>query len=239
MSASTVYQKKKQVLFGRSFCPKCKKKIKWFDNIPLISFLSLDGKCRACKKKISPQYFFVELVSGLSFLMIFLNYDNYYASFLLAILLLIYLVIFFIDLKHFIIPDVLNYGIIIVAFLKNFLPDLNLSFIQDIKLSLMGGIAGFFSIWIIIYLYKTFKKTEGMGLGDAKLMAGIGLLFGWQSIPFVLFLAAVLGLLMVMPSLVEKKKSLKSQIPFGPYIIAAGVIYFLYGDVLYKMALGI
>ena len=78
-----------------------------------------------------------------------------------------------------------------------------------------------------------------MGLGDAKLMAGIGLLFGWQSIPFVLFLAAVLGLLMVMPSLMEKKKSLKSQIPFGPYIIAAGVIYFLYGDVLYKMALGI
>jgi len=103
----------------------------------------------------------------------------------------------------------------------------------------MGGIAGFFSIWIIIYLYKTFKKTEGMGLGDAKLMAGIGLLFGWQSIPFVLFLAAVLGLLMVMPSLMEKKKSLKSQIPFGPYIITAGVIYFLYGDVLYKMALGI
>ena len=83
--------------------------------------MSLDGKCRACKKKISPQYFFVELVSGLSFLMIFLNYDNYYASFLLAILLLIYLVIFFIDLKHFIIPDVLNYGIIIVAFLKKFL----------------------------------------------------------------------------------------------------------------------
>ena len=95
------------------------------------------------------------------------------------------------------------------------------------------------SIWLIIYLYKTLKKTEGMGLGDAKLMAGIGLLFGWQSIPFVLFVAAVLGLLMVMPSLLEKKKNLKSQIPFGPYIITTGVIYFLYGDVLYKIALGI
>ena len=76
-------------------------------------------------------------------------------------------------------------------------------------------------------------------MGDAKLMAGIGLLLGWQSIPFVLFLAAVLGLLMVMPSLMGKKKSLKSQVPFGPYIITAGVIYFLYGDLLYKMALGI
>ena len=150
-----------------------------------------------------------------------------------------YLIIFFIDLKHFIIPDVLNYGMIVIAFLKNFLPDLNLNFVQDIKLSLMGGIAGFFSIWIIIYLYKTFKKTEGMGLGDAKLMVGIGLLLGWQSIPFVLFLSATLGLLMVMPSLLEKRKSLKSKIPFGPYIITAGVIYFLYGDVLYKMALGI
>ena len=231
--------KNKQVLFGRSFCPKCKKKIKWFDNIPLISFLSLNGKCRACKKKISPQYFFVELVSGLGFLMIFLNYDNHYASFLLAILLLIYLAIFFIDLKHFIIPDILNYGIISIAILKNFLPNLNLTFTQDIKLSILGGIIGYLSIWLIIYLYKTLKKTEGMGLGDAKLMAGIGLLFGWQSIPFVLFVAAVLGLLMVMPSLLEKKKNLKSQIPFGPYIITTGVIYFLYGDVLYKMALGI
>ena len=76
-------------------------------------------------------------------------------------------------------------------------------------------------------------------MGDAKLMAGVGLLLGWQSIPFVLFLSAILGLLMVMPSLLEKRKSLKSKIPFGPYIITAGVIYFLYGDVLYKMALGI
>jgi len=66
-------------------------------------------------------------------------------------------------------------------------------------------------------------------MGDAKLMAGVGLLLGWQSIPFVLFLSATLGLLMVMPSLLEKRKSLKSKIPFGPYIITAGVIYFLYG----------
>jgi leader peptidase (prepilin peptidase)/N-methyltransferase len=80
---------------------------------------------------------------------------------------------------------------------------------------------------------------EGMGLGDAKLMAGIGLLFGWQSIPFVLFLSAILGLLMVLPSLLEKKKSLKSKIPFGPYIITAGIIYFFYGNILYKIVLGI
>ena len=150
-----------------------------------------------------------------------------------------YVMIFFIDLKHFIIPDSLNFGIIFLAFAKNFLPNLNLVFTQNMIHSVIGGIAGYLSIWIIIYLYKTFKKIEGMGLGDAKLMAGIGLLFGWQSIPFVLFVSAVLGLLLVMPSLVEKKKNLKSKIPFGPYIITAGLIYFLFGNILYKIVLGI
>ena len=231
--------KNKQVLLGRSHCPKCKKKIKWFDNIPAISFLLLNGKCRSCKKKISPQYLFVELITALGLLLIFLNSDNYLATFLLSIFFLIYVIIFFIDLKHFIIPDALNFGIMILALAKNFLPDLNLSFTQITMHSIIGGIIGYLSIWIIIYLYKTLKKMEGMGLGDAKLMAGIGLLFGWQSIPFVLFGSAILGLLMVLPSLVEKKKSLKSQIPFGPYIITAGIIYFFYGNILYQMVLGV
>ena len=231
--------KSKQTLAGRSYCPKCKKKIKWFDNIPALSYFLLNGKCRSCKKKISPQYLIVELIMGFGFLLIFLNYHNHLASILLSILLLVYVVIFFIDLKHFIIPDTLNFGIMILALSKNFLSDLDLSFTQITMHSIIGGIIGYLSIWIIIYLYKTLKKMEGMGLGDAKLMAGIGLLFGWQSVPFVLFVSAILGLLMVLPSLVEKKKSLKSQIPFGPYIIMAGIIYFLFGNILYKTVLGI
>ena len=105
--------------------------------------------------------------------------------------------------------------------------------------TLLGGILGYSIIWLIIISYKKIRHMEAMGLGDAKLMAGIGLLFGWKSVPFVLFVSAILGLLMVLPSLVEKKKSLKSEIPFGPYIITAAIIYFLYGDVLYQMVLGI
>ena len=194
--------KSKQTLAGRSYCPKCKKKIKWFDNIPVLSYFLLNGKCRSCKKKISPQYLIVELIMGFGFLLIFLNYHNHLASILLSTLLLMYAVIFFIDLKHFIIPDTLNFGIMILALSKNFLPDLNLAFTQITIQSIIGGIIGYLSIWIIIYLYKTLKKMEGMGLGDAKLMAGIGLLFGWQSVPFVLFVSAILGLLMVLPSLV-------------------------------------
>ena len=227
--------KNKQVLIGRSYCPKCKKKIKWFDNIPLISFLFLDGKCRSCKKKISTQYFIVEFIAGLGFLLIFLNYDNHLAKLLLAILLTMYLMIFFIDLKHLIIPDVLNFGVIIIAFLKNFLPEFNLIFVQDISLSIIGGLVGYLSIWLIIYLYKTFKKIEVMGLGDAKLIAGMGLLFGWQSVPLILFISALLGLMIATPSLLGKKKNLKSKIPFGPYIIVVGLIYFFFGTVIQKI----
>jgi leader peptidase (prepilin peptidase)/N-methyltransferase len=155
------------------------------------------------------------------------------------VLFLIYLIILFIDLKHFIIPDILNYGIIVLAIIKNFLPNLDLIFTQNIMLSLAGGIAGYLSIWLIIYLYKQIRKKEGMGLGDAKLMAGIGLLFGWQSIPSTLFFASLLALLIALPSLMEKKKSLKSKIPFAPYLIIAGLVYFLYGNTIYKIALGI
>ena len=96
---------------------------------------------------------------------------------------------------------------------------------------------GYSSIWLIIYLYKVIKKIEGMGLGDAKLMAGIGLLFGWQSVPFILFVSAILGLIFVLPSLLKKQKNMRSEIPFGPFIIVACLIYFTYGDFLYSLIL--
>ena len=229
--------KNKQIITGRSFCPKCKKTIKWLDNIPLISFLLLNGKCRKCRKPISLKYFIIELITGIGFLLIYLNFNNYLTIIFLSVLFLLYLIIFFIDLKHFIIPDGLNFGIMALAIFKNFLPNFNASFIHDINQSIIGGIVGYLSIWIIIYLYRVIKKIEGMGLGDAKLMTGIGLLFGWQSIPFVLFISAVLGLVFATPSLINKKKNLRSKIPFGPFIITACLIYFLYGDFLYGLIL--
>jgi|TARA_B110000003_G_scaffold268022_1_gene296976 leader peptidase (prepilin peptidase)/N-methyltransferase len=145
--------------------------------------------------------------------------------------------IFFIDLENFIIPDVLNFSLMFLAFMKNFLPNLNTSFVQDIEKSIIGGIVGYLCIWLIIFLYKTIKKIDGMGLGDAKLMAGIGLLFGWQSVPFVLFVSSVLGLIFVIPSLLNKQKNMRSEIPFGPFIIVASIIYFIYGDLLYNLIL--
>ena len=229
----------KQTITGRSFCPKCKKKIPWFDNIPLISYLLLRGKCRKCHKNISLKYFVVEIICGAGFVLIFLSYSNYTSIIFLSLLFLLYLIIFFIDLEHFIIPDSLSFTLMFLAISKNFLPNINTSFIFDINQSIIGGMIGYLSIWIIIYIYKVIKKIEGMGLGDAKLMAGIGLLFGWQAIPFVLFTASILGLLYVIPSLINKKINLKSQIPFGPHIILGSLMYFLYGELLYNLVLNV
>ena len=229
--------KNKQIVSGRSFCPKCKKKINWYDNLPLISFIILNNKCRNCKRVISSRYFIVELITGISFLLIYLNFKNPYTIIFLSILSLILIMIFFIDLENFIIPDSLNFIIMGLALLKNFLPNFNTSLIHEINQSIIGGMIGYLSIWLIIYLYKTFKKIDGMGFGDAKLMAGIGLLFGWQSIPFILFVSSILGLIFVVPSLIKKQKTMRTEIPFGPFIIAACLIYFAQGDLLYSLIL--
>jgi leader peptidase (prepilin peptidase)/N-methyltransferase len=229
--------KTKQIVSGRSFCPKCKKKINWYDNLPIISFLFLSGKCRKCKKVIPLRYLIVELITGISFLLIYLNFEDLYTITFLSILSLILIMIFFIDLENFIIPDSLNFIIMGLALLKNFLPNFDTSLIHEINQSIIGGMVGYLSIWLIIFLYKTFKKIDGMGFGDAKLMAGIGLLFGWQSIPFILFVSSILGLIFVVPSLIKKQKTMRTEIPFGPFIIAACLIYFAQGDLLYSLIL--
>jgi len=229
--------KNKQIVSGRSFCPKCKKKINWYDNLPLISFIILNSKCRNCKRVISSRYFIVELITGISFLLIYLNFKNPYTIIFLSILSLILIMIFFIDLENFIIPDSLNFIVMGLALLKNFLPNFGTMLIHEINQSIIGGMVGYLSIWLIIFLYKTFKKIDGMGFGDAKLMAGIGLLFGWQSIPFILFVSSILGLIFVVPSLIKKQKTMRTEIPFGPFIIAACLIYFAQGDLLYSLIL--
>ena len=187
--------------------------------------------------RISSRYFIVELITGISFLLIFLNFKSLYTILFLSVLILIFIIIFFIDLENFIIPDTLNFIIMGLAFTKNFLPSFNSNLIHDINQSLIGGIIGYLTIWLIIFLYKAIKKIDGMGLGDAKLMAGIGLLFGWQSIPLVLFISSILGLVFVIPSLIKKQKNMRSEIPFGPFIIISALIYFVIGDFLYTLIL--
>ena len=218
------------VAVKRSYCPNCGKTIKWFDNIPLISFILLRGKCRDCNKKISSQYFLVELLSVLSFLLIYYLFGISITSLLFAILSIFFIIIFFIDLKHFIIPNTLTFPLMAIGFIKSFDPNLNTNIFPNYLNSILGGIIGYLIIWTIIYLYKKFRNIEGMGLGDAKLLSAIGFWFGWISLPFIIFISSLVALLVVAPSLVNKSKKMSSEIPFGPYIVIGCILFISFSN---------
>ena len=219
--------KEQDVVSGRSHCPKCKKKIFWYDNIPLLSYFLLNGKCRKCKKKISIQYILVEFISIFLFVNIYYLYGISLTSILLMILGLSFIVIFFIDLKHFIIPNLITFPMMALGFAKSFDPNLNSIFPNYIN-SLIGGIFGYGIIWSIIFFYKQIRNKEGMGLGDAKLFAVIGFWFGWISLPFIIFLSSVIALISVIPDLLKKSKRMSSKIAFGPYIIIGTLVYLIF-----------
>jgi leader peptidase (prepilin peptidase)/N-methyltransferase len=113
----------------------------------------------------------------------------------------------------------------VIGFIKSFDPNLNQTIFPNYINSLLGGIFGYSIIWLIIFFYKKVRNKEGMGLGDAKLMAVVGFWFGWISIPFTIFISSVVALVLVIPSLLKKTKDMSAQIPFGPYIIIGCILY--------------
>lgn len=189
---------KGMTILGRSVCPKCKKQIAWYDNIPLFSFFLLRGKCRNCHKAISRQYPLVEAITGIGFVLIGWNFPW-------LVLFCLLLAIFVIDLQHQIIPDELVFAGIIVA----------LPFCRSSDL-LAGFIAA--SFLLLIHLIT---RGRGMGLGDVKLavfggmVVGLELVFNWLVLSFLT--GAVVGVILVL----VKKAKLKSQIAFGPFLILA------------------
>ena len=218
------------VVTGRSHCPTCKAQIKWHDNIPLFSYLFLKAKCRGCSAKINIKYFLVELISAISFVVIFYFFGVSLTTLLFFILCISFVIIFFIDSKHFIIPNELTYPLMIIGLLKSFDPNLNSTLFPDLTNSFIGGFFGYAIIWLIIFTYKKFRNKEGMGLGDAKLLSAIGFWFGWTSIPFIIFFSSITALISVIPDLITNKKKLTSQIPFGPFIIIGTLIFLFSND---------
>ena len=227
----------KNVITGRSSCPNCKNKIPWYDNIPLLSFILLMGKCRLCKKQIDLQYFIVELVSAISFVSIYYFFGLTLAALLLLILSIFFIIIFFIDLKHFIIPNELTFPLMIIGFIKSFDPNLNQTIFPNYINSLIGGLFGYSIIWLIIFIYKKIRNKEGMGLGDAKLLAVVGFWFGWVSIPFVIFISSAVALILVIPSILNKSRKMSSEIPFGPYIIIGCILYVSFSNQIKSLLL--
>ena len=225
------------VVKGRSFCTSCKEQIKWYDNIPFLSFIFLKGKCRKCGNKISSQYFLVEFISAISFIIVYHLYGISITTLLLIILSIFFIIIFFIDLKHFIIPNELTFPLMLIGFVKSFEPNLNQTIFPNYIDSLIGGVFGYLIIWLIIFFYKKVRKKEGMGLGDAKLMAVVGFWFGWLSIPFTIFISSFVALIFAIPSLLKKNKNMSTQIPFGPYIIIGCIIYVSFANQIKHMFL--
>ena len=189
----------KSVSRGRSYCPSCKKQIRWYDNIPIFSYVFLKAKCRDCSAKINVKYLLVELICALSFVWFFYLFGLSLTTLLFFILSIFFIIIFFIDLKHFIIPNELTFPLMAIGLLKSFDPNLNQYLFPNFLNSLIGGVAGYIIIWMIIFIYKRFRNKEGMGLGDAKLLSAIGFWFGWISIPFILFFSSFIALVSAIP----------------------------------------
>jgi leader peptidase (prepilin peptidase)/N-methyltransferase len=193
----------------------------------LLSYIFLKAECRDCSTRIGIKYFIVELICALSFVLVFYLFGFSLTTLLFFILSIFFVIIFFIDLKHFIIPNQLTFPLMAIGFFKTFNPNLNQYFFPNLIDSMIGGVVGYLIIWIIIFAYKKLRKKEGMGLGDAKLLSAIGFWFGWISIPFILFFSSFIALAYALPSLLNKSKNMSSSIPYGPYLVLGCVLYLL------------
>ena len=208
------YPKRISNFSGRSFCDNCKKQIAWHDNIPLLSFLLLGGKCRKCRTKISPRYPLIELATGIGFVLIGWNLC-YLALFgtLLSI--------FIIDFEHQIIPDDFVFaGILFALLLPNF------SFFNNL-------LAGFLTASFLVLIHIV-TKGRGMGLGDVKFAVLGGAIIGLALSPIWMLLAFLTGAAAGIILILSKKAGLKSKIAFGPFLVASIPITLLYGDMLIK-----
>ena len=204
-------------LKGRSFCPYCRHILSWQDLIPLLSFLILRGKCRYCQKSISWQYPLVEIATGLLFLSIF----NFQFSIFNLIIACFLIIIFVYDLKHYIIPDKIIYPAIVIVLIYNFLRS-DLLGRSDLLLSAFGAATFFLAIVLV-------SRGKWMGIGDIKLAFLMGLFLGFPNILVALFLAFSIGAIIGLGLIVSGKKTLKSEVPFGPFLVTGTFIALFFG----------
>ncbi len=218
---------KKKKLTGRSYCPHCRHKLIWRDLIPVFSFIFFRRKCRYCKKSISIQYPLVELATGLLFLLIFNQYNFINLCFLLAISSFI-IIIFAYDLRHYIIPDKILFPAIAITFLYRLFENFaigNLAFIPLLNYFWAALIASGFFLFIFLI-----SKGRWMGFGDVKLAVLMGFILGLPDVLAALFLAFLFGAIISIILMVLGKKGLKSEIPFGPFLITGTFIAMFWGQ---------
>jgi leader peptidase (prepilin peptidase)/N-methyltransferase len=216
--------RRESIVFPSSRCTSCGAAIRPYDNIPILSYLILGGRCRSCKTGISPIYPVVELINALITLFLFIKLGFSLSFLFLLVFCWALVVITFIDLEHQIIPDVISLPGIVIGFASSFfLPWLSW------KSSLIGIIVGGGSLLLVASAYQWITKKEGMGGGDVKLLAMMGAFLGWISIPFIIFASSLVGSFVGITLMLVQKKDSKLAIPFGPFLAFGAVLYIFYG----------
>lgn len=215
--------KKESIVTPGSHCPYCKRPIQFYDNIPLISYFLLRGRCRCCKKPISIQYPLVEGITAIGSFLLFLKYGPSLGYLIYFFFVDGLIVITVIDLYHQIIPDVVSIPGIGVGLLSSLIiPQLTL------LNSLMGILLGGGSLFLVATLYRGLFKREGMGGGDIKLLAMIGAFLGWKAVILTILLSSLVGSIVGIVIMVLKGKNFKYAIPFGPFLSFGAVMAFFY-----------
>src|SRR3989344_7251423 len=221
-------------IYGFSYCPHCKHPLSWLDLVPVFSFIFLQGRCRYCSKKISLQYPLVEAITGIIFILAFIRgWPMVNPASVLHLVFLWYIfsslmVIFVFDLKHYIIPDVVLFPLIITTIVYRIFEAV-VWHMGPVQLALNYGLAGGLAsaFFLVIFLVSA---GRWMGFGDVKLAFFMGVLLGLQNVTVALFLAFVLGAIVGLCLMVLKQKNIKSEIPFGPFLIVGSAIALFSGQ---------
>jgi leader peptidase (prepilin peptidase)/N-methyltransferase len=221
----------KSIVSPSSSCPNCNNLIKFYDNIPILSYLLLRGKCRGCALPISIEYPLIEALTGLLALALFCSFGYSVEFFVFSFLAFALIVITFIDLRHRIIPNVITLPGILIGFACHVY--LSSPFIMGgVITSALGIIIGGGILMIIAYSYHLLTKKHGMGGGDIKLLAMLGAFLGWKGALFTLFGASVIGAVIGGGLVLAFGKSSKYAVPFGPFISIGALGYIFFGETL-------
>jgi leader peptidase (prepilin peptidase)/N-methyltransferase len=221
------------IVVPRSACPHCGHRITALENIPVVSYLFLRGKCIECKTPISVRYPIVELLTGALSALLVWRFGSGIAG--LATLLFAYLLIAmtFIDVDTQLLPDDLTLPLLWCGLLIN----LNGTFVP-LQEAVIGAVGGYLSLWSVYWLFKLTTGKEGMGYGDFKLLAALGAWLGWKMLPVIILLSSLVGAVVGIALIVFAKHGRDNPIPFGPYLAAAGMIALLYGKPMVQAYLG-
>jgi len=216
-----------------STCPKCDHKIRFYENIPIISWLFLKGKCSACKEPISARYPLIEAATAVLSVVIATHFGVTYLTLFALILTWGLISLTMIDFDHMLLPDQITYPLLWLGLLVNLSGS-----IVPIEQAVIGAVAGYMSLFTVMWLFKLITGKQGMGHGDFKLLAVFGAWLGWQLLPLLILMASAVGAIIGISLMIFNNHQRQQPIPFGPYLAIAGWICLLWGEGIWQWYLG-